>query len=156
MEQLKVNAFEHRPHEFHEELKYVSEWRAQRAHVIRNGIQHTQHQGSVVALQLDIETTTISIVIVLVLVLGIRIRRIASICALCAAVCPGHRLLKFIQMRQILIHVKQGMINIGAALVTPHGQIAKAQHQRMHLPSTMLLHMLIDITSTSDDLTDQT
>lgn len=120
------------------------------------GIEYTQHQGSVIVLQLDIEATGIAIWVIVVLILGIRIRRIASICPLRAAVCPGHRLMEFIQMRQILVGIKQRMINIGATIVTPHGQIAEAQHQRMLLSPKMLLHMLIMIATTSNSLTGQT
>lgn len=172
-DQLEVNALQQRPHVLHKQLEYVPQRRTQRAHVIRNGIQHTHHQMSVIPLEMYVVAAANAaavgiagaaiLVLVLVLVpvvvpvavLMIRFDRIAAIGALHAAMRPGHRLLELVQMRQILIGIEQRMINIGAALVAPHGQVAEAQDQRMLGPSAMLLHVLIDVATAADALAAQ-
>lgn len=144
LDQLEVNALQQRPHVFQEQLQDVSKRRAKRAHVIRNGIQHTHHQVSVIPLQLNIvdaATATAgagaavvaigigvgigaaAVIIVVVLIVAaarIHLDRVAAVGALQATMRPGHWLLKLVQVRQILIDIEQRMIDVGAALVTPN------------------------------------
>lgn len=55
-------------------------------------------------------------------------------------------------MSQILVYIEQGVIHVRAALVTPHREIAKAEHKRMHLLPAVRLHVLIDIATATDGL----
>lgn len=119
-----------------QKLDQVSERRAQRAHVVRKGVQHADDgHGSVVVvvvpLQLDADIPSRAAARAIIRVPPVRSQAIASVLATLTDIGPGHGLPKLVLMSRIEDRVQAGMIEVGGARVTPNGQVAQAQGQRM-------------------------
>jgi len=144
MQQVKVNAFQQRPEVLGQELDQVSERRAERAHVVREGVQHADGQGSVVlALQPKADAAPGYIIVLLIPPVGPQ--WIAPILTLWTGMCPGHRLLELVHMQRIEVGIQAGMVHVRGAHVAPHGEVGHAHGQRMLCLHRMQLHVAVHV-----------